>query len=154
MRREALCTLLVVGAVILTIASGAVASDHTRTVAPATGSAIRVDWSAYVSIIPYHGAGTLSGTLGVFEVEQPGDFFLLQGDGSLTVRGAGFDDPTFNVVLPFISTVGAPAIRFDSLDPLAASFISTSEPPTLRWPYSGVQWDIFHGLAPLAYSTS
>ena len=84
-------------------------------------------------------------TLGVFEVELPGDIFLLPGDGSLTVAGNGFDDRAFNDVRPFVGAVEAPALRFDSLDPPSATLVSTNDPPPFL---TGLRTSVFlRGLA-------
>lgn len=84
---------------------------------------IQVDWSADVAGAV--GTGTLSGSFGVFEVPDDGLTFPLPAGAALTASATGFTSVFPNQVHVLDQDVGGLAIRFDSLDPIATTLVST-----------------------------
>ncbi len=73
---------------------------------------------------PNPGFGTISGSLGTFDVNAVGDTFILASDGSLSANVSGFNPGFPNGALSFVRefNVGAPTIEFLSIGPTAADF--------------------------------
>ena len=84
---------------------------------------IQVAWSATVNGAV--GLGTLSGSLGEYEVADEGLVFPLPAGAALTATADGFLDGFPNQDYALDMTVGGLAIRFDGLDPIATTFVST-----------------------------
>ncbi len=88
---------------------------------------VRVDYSATVTPGvpgPSPGTGTVSGTLGVFDVTMANEVFDLPGDGSLSVETAGFASGFPNGSFPLTVLSGGVPIgfSFDSIGPTASDF--------------------------------
>lgn len=86
---------------------------------------VRVDYSATVTPAvpgPSPGTGTVSGTLGVFDVTMANQVFDLPSDGSLSVATSGFASGFSNGSFPLTIASGNPGFSFSAIGPTASDF--------------------------------
>lgn len=93
----------------------------------ASAAVIQVDWSATVSphstTTPSPGTGSLSGSLGTFNVTKAGEVFDIPGDGSLSVIASGFSGGFPNGNYALTRTTAQPfQLEFTSVGTKASDF--------------------------------
>lgn len=89
---------------------------------------IEVLWSADVGGNVTIGTGTISGSLGVFDVQNVGDTFSLPQDGSLTATTSGFTSGFPNQIFPLDDPRTDLAFQFTSISPFSGILVETGPP--------------------------